>query len=46
MSRKSKKKNRILDMLILTMQVIILIVNLRLLKHVMRIDSKKAGRDN
>lgn len=33
MSKKSKKKNRTLDIIILTMQMISLIANLWLLKH-------------
>ena len=33
MSKKGKKKNRTLDIIILTMQMISLITNLRLLKH-------------
>ena len=34
MSKKGKKKNRTLDIIILTMQMISLIANLWLLKHV------------
>ena len=34
MSKKGKKKNRTLDIIILTMQMISLIANLWLLKHI------------
>lgn len=48
MSKKGKKKNRTLDIIILTMQMISLITNLWLLKHAIDrsiVKKKTAGRD-
>ena len=41
MSKKGKKKNRTLDIIILTMQMISLIANLWLLKHPIDISIEK-----
>lgn len=46
MSKKSKKKNRTLDIIILTMQMILIITNLWLLKHAINrsiVKKKTAG---
>ena len=46
MSKKSKKKNRTLDIIILTMQMISIITNLWLLKHAINrsiVKKKTAG---
>ena len=48
MSKKSKKKNRTLDIIILTMQMISLIANLWLLKHAIDrsiVKKRRRGRD-